>query len=81
MRNSSENIRSGASSVKSISEPGRKLPLAREPYTIQTAAVTLCVEARVNVAKACAANSCLLRISNSISDGVNRLSSGEVPSF
>jgi hypothetical protein len=48
------------------------------PYT---AAVTLCVDARVGVAKACSANSRLLCSSNSISDGVNRLGAGEVPSF
>jgi len=47
----------------------------------QAAAATLWVEARVGVAKATAANSCLLRISNSISDGVSRLGAGEIPSF
>ena len=47
----------------------------------QAAADTLWVDARVGVAKANAANSSLLRISNSISDGVNRLGAGEVPSL
>ena len=47
----------------------------------QPAITTLCVDALVGVAKACSANSRLLCSSNSISDGVSRLSSGEVPSF
>ncbi|MBB1073717.1 hypothetical protein HUU62_04745 [Rhodoferax sp. 4810] len=45
------------------------------------AAATLWLDARVTVAKACAANSRLLCSSNSTSDGVSRLSSGEVPSL
>ena len=49
--------------------------------TDQAAAATLWIDARVGVAKANAANSSLLRVSNSISDGVNRLGAGEVPSF
>ena len=49
--------------------------------TPQAAAATLCVDARVVVANANVANSCLLRISNSISDGVSRLGAGEIPSF
>lgn len=51
------------------------------PHEAQAAATSLCVDARVSVAKACSASSRLLCISNSISDGVNRLGAGEVPSF
>ncbi|GBU15146.1 hypothetical protein AwPolaro_05240 [Polaromonas sp.] len=47
----------------------------------QAEAMTLWVLARVSVVKPNADNSCLLRSSNSISDGVSRLSAGEVPSF
>ena len=47
----------------------------------QTPAATLWMEARVVVANAKAASSCLLCNSNAISDGVNRLGAGEVPSF